>query len=78
MSKESPGTAEDLSGREEHMQKPHVWQSSVNSDDVVNLAGEEHFWWQSQPEEQLLELRSMERWAREGGLCPDTIGSQLI
>lgn len=76
MSKESPGTAEDLSGRGEHMQKPHVWQPSVNSEDVVNLAGEGHFWWQSQPEEQLLELRSCG--TREDGLCPDTTGSRFI
>lgn len=58
MSKESPGTAGDLSGSGEHMQKPHVEQPSVNSGDAVNLAGERHFWWQSQPEDQLLQLLS--------------------
>lgn len=36
-SKESPGTADDLSGRGERMQKPHVEQPSVNSEDVVKL-----------------------------------------
>lgn len=44
MSEGSPGTAGDLRGRGEHMQKPHVWRPSVNSEDVVNLAGGGHFW----------------------------------
>lgn len=35
--KESPGTTDDLSGRGERMQKPHVEQPSVNSEDVVKL-----------------------------------------
>lgn len=39
MSEESPGTTDDLTGRGERMQKPHVQQPAVNSKYVVNLAG---------------------------------------
>lgn len=39
MSEGSPGTADDLTGRRECMQKPHVQQPAVNSKYVVSLAG---------------------------------------
>jgi len=37
--KKSPGTTDDLTGRGERMQKPHVQQPAVNSKYVVSLAG---------------------------------------
>lgn len=37
--KKSPGTTDDLAGRRERMQKPHVQQPAVNSKYVVSLAG---------------------------------------
>lgn len=39
MSEGSPGTTDDLTGRRECMQKPHVQQPAVNSKYVVSLAG---------------------------------------